>query len=87
MTPLTQTTRQSLRFVIPGGSGQVGQLLARGLQAQGHSVIIIGRSPAEGTSSLTWDGRSLGPWAQSFEDADVIINLAGRTVDCRYGRR
>ncbi|MBL4632647.1 MAG: DUF1731 domain-containing protein [Kofleriaceae bacterium] len=84
MTPKKQTERQSLRFVIPGGSGQVGQVLARGLRAKGHTVTLIGRNPAEGTSSLAWDGQSLGPWAQSFENADVIINLAGRTVDCRY---
>ncbi len=84
MTPKKQKPQQSLRFVIPGGSGQVGQVLARGLRAQGHSVVIIGRNPGEGTSVFAWDGQSLGPWAQSFENADVIINLAGRTVDCRY---
>lgn len=84
MTNETQLATQRYRFVILGGSGQVGQLLARQLRTKGHRVIIIGRSPAKDSESSSWDGRTLGPWVQSFEDADVIINLAGRSVNCRY---
>jgi uncharacterized protein (TIGR01777 family) len=36
---------------------------------------------------LPWDGRNLGSWASELEEADVVINLAGRSVDCRYHER
>jgi uncharacterized protein (TIGR01777 family) len=66
-----------MKIVIPGGSGQVGALLARSLQAE---VIVLGR----GGSGVQWDGRTLGPWARELEGADAVINLAGRSVNCRY---
>ena len=33
---------------------------------------------------VAWDARTFGPWTAELEDADVVINLAGRTVNCRY---
>jgi uncharacterized protein (TIGR01777 family) len=37
--------------------------------------------------TLHWDGREPGPWTESLEEADVVINLAGRSVDCRYNTK
>ncbi|MCC6999864.1 MAG: DUF1731 domain-containing protein [Deltaproteobacteria bacterium] len=74
-----------MRIVIPGGSGQIGQVLARALVAEAHDVVILsrgGRPPAG--RAVAWDGRTLGPWAQEVDGADAVINLAGRTVNCRY---
>lgn len=71
-----------MRIVIPGGSGQVGQVLARGLRARGHTVQIIGRSVAD--PALRWDGRTPGPWCEAIDGADAVISLAGRSVSCRY---
>lgn len=71
-----------MKIVIPGGSGQVGQLLKRSLEAKGHAVVLLSRSGRDG--SVVWDGRTLGPWAAEIDGADVVINLAGRTVNCRY---
>lgn len=74
-----------MKVVIPGGSGQVGQLLARHFIAQNHEVVILCRGaevPAGRT--VSWDGRTLGTWANEIDGADVVINLAGRTVNCRY---
>ncbi|MGB1016908.1 MAG: NAD-dependent epimerase/dehydratase family protein, partial [Nannocystaceae bacterium] len=71
-----------MKIVIPGGSGQVGQLLKRSLEAKGHAVVILSRSGRDG--SVVWDGRTLGPWTAEIDGADVVINLAGRTVNCRY---
>jgi uncharacterized protein (TIGR01777 family) len=77
-----------MKIVIPGGSGQVGTILARSLHAEGHEVVILSRSP--GTApwrSVDWDAKTLGGWAREVDGADVVINLAGRSVNCRYNAR
>ncbi|MFD9700749.1 epimerase [Lentzea sp. NPDC059081] len=68
-----------MKIVIPGGTGQVGTVLRRALTASGHEVVVIGRS-----GGVHWDGATLGPWAKEIDGADVVINLAGRSVSCRY---
>ena len=74
-----------LRIALPGGTGQIGQKLSRYFIEQGHDVTIIGRYPRPGEwKSVHWDARELGPWADSIDGADVVINLAGRSVNCRY---
>lgn len=70
-----------MRIVVPGGSGHVGQMLRRHFKKNGATVVTIGRSR---DADVLWDGKTLGPWTQCLESADVVINLAGRTVDCRY---
>ena len=75
-----------MKVVIPGGSGQVGTLLARAFQARGDEVVVLSRGPQEAPCRVVaWDARSLGPWAAELDGADVVINLAGRSVNCRYG--
>jgi len=74
-----------MKLVIPGGSGQVGTLLARAFQRDGHDVTVLSRSA--GTAPwriLTWDAATLGNWADELDGADAVINLAGRNVNCRY---
>lgn len=76
-----------MKIVIPGGSGQVGHLLARELAGAGHDVVVISRSGDAGAGrwrSTLWDGRTMGDWASELDGADVVINLAGRSVNCRY---
>ena len=74
-----------MRFVIPGGSGQVGVVLARALQGRGHEVVVLSRAPVPAPwRAVAWDAQTLGPWAREFEGADVVVNLAGRSVNCRY---
>jgi uncharacterized protein len=74
-----------MKIVIPGGNGQVGALLARSFQADGHEVVMLGRSQGSGqTRSVIWDAKTLGDWVQELENADAVINLAGRNVNCRY---
>lgn len=78
-------SNRPLRIVIPGGSGQVGLLLARHFHALGHQVSVLSRGPsAEPWQTVHWDGRSIGPWVEELEGADVCINLAGRSINCRY---
>ncbi len=74
-----------LRIVIPGGSGRLGQILASHFQEQGHHVTVLTRGPYTAPwQTVHWDGATLGPWTEHLEGADVCINLAGRSVNCRY---
>jgi uncharacterized protein (TIGR01777 family) len=74
-----------LRIVIPGGSGQVGRVLARHFQQRGHHVTILTRGPHTAQwQTVHWDGMNPGLWTQYLEGADVCINLTGHSVNCRY---
>ncbi len=66
------------KIVIAGGTGFVGKYLARKFKESGNEVIIISRQPAH----VNW----IDPEAISvaLEDAEMLINLAGKSVDCRY---
>ncbi len=72
-----------MKVVIPGGSGQLGGLLVREFRARGEEVVVLGRG-ASGPGGVEWDGRTLGAWAQQIDGSDLVINLAGRNVNCRY---
>ena len=74
-----------MRVVIPGGSGQVGTVLARAFQGEGHDVVVLSRTPqARPWRVVAWDGRTAGGWQSEVDGADAVINLAGRSVNCRY---
>ena len=76
-----------MKVVIPGGSGQVGTVLARAMQAAGHDVVVLSRRPeSRSWRVVAWDSATLGEWAAEIDGADVVINLAGRSVNCRYTR-
>lgn len=75
-----------MKIVIPGGTGQVGALLARAFLANGHEVVLFSRGGTGAARVVPWDGRTVGPWASEIDGADVVINLAGRSVNCRYTR-
>lgn len=77
-------------IVIFGANGFLGRYLCRHFARNGKEVVAIARS-REGWSGdgmfLEWDGKTLGPWALALEGAEAVINLAGRSVDCRYTAR
>ena len=74
-----------MKIVIPGGSGQVGTLLAREFHGNGHEVMVLSRTPeAAPWRTAAWDAVTLGDWTQEVEGADAVINMAGRSVNCRY---
>lgn len=77
-----------MKTVIPGGSGQVGRILARHFHEQGHAVTVLSRTPqAAPWRTMTWDGLTPGAWVAELEQSDVCINLAGRSVNCRYSAK
>lgn len=74
-----------MRILIPGGSGQVGTILARHLHAGGHEITILSRKPKLAPwRTLPWDGLTEGPWASEIDSSDAVIHLSGRSVNCRY---
>lgn len=74
-------------IVIFGANGFLGRYLCRHFARQGKEVVAVARS-RDGWSGdgmfLEWDGRTPGPWALALEGAEAVINLAGRSVNCRY---
>lgn len=72
-----------MKIVIPGGTGQVGTILNRALTAAGHDVVVLTRRPTR-DREVRWDGETLGRWAELIDGSDIVINLAGRSVSCRY---
>jgi len=58
-----------------------------GFHAEGHDVVVLSRRPADGAApwrTAVWNGETRGAWAGELDGGDVVINLAGRSVDCRY---
>jgi uncharacterized protein len=74
-----------MKIVIAGGTGQVGILVARAFQADGHDIVVLSRNPRTANWRVVpWDAETDGDWGTEIDGADVVINMAGRSVDCRY---
>jgi len=74
-----------MKVVIPGGSGQVGTILARAFHGDGHDVVVLSRRPdVRPWRVVAWDGSTCGDWQGEIDGCDVVINLTGRSVNCRY---
>ncbi len=82
-TPLPLKGR---RIVIAAGTGFLGRSLTTWFQARGDGVVVLTRRIVGDCEArqVLWDGESLGDWARELEGAASLINLAGRSVDCRY---
>ena len=75
------------KVVIAGGSGFLGQILSDHFKQQGYLVTVLSRNHRLDRGAVRyvkWDGQTLGHWVASLEGADVLINLNGKSVDCRY---
>ena len=74
-----------MKIIIPGGSGQIGTLLARSFHGDRHEVVVLSRKPTRSPWHVVpWDAVTLSEWSKELEGADAVINLAGRSVNCRY---
>ena len=75
------------KIILPGGSGFLGRTLAKHFASQGDEVVVLTRGQTGSSKtyrSVHWDAETIGDWAVELENADAVINLAGRTVNCRY---
>lgn len=78
------------KIVLAGGSGFLGHTLASHFLKSGHAVTVLSRAPKTGTTGvreIMWDASLAGDWVCELEDAFAVINLAGRSVNCRYHTR
>lgn len=76
-----------MKIIIAGGSGHVGAVLLRAFAEDGAETVVLSRSTrpiVNATRVVKWDGETIGEWRHEFDGSDVVINLAGRSVDCRY---
>lgn len=83
---MTATAAPS-RIVLAGGSGFIGRALTARLRAEGHDVVVLtrtARARTDGVREVAWDGRSSGPWAKEIDGAAAVINLTGKSVNCRH---
>ncbi|HEX7314060.1 MAG TPA: TIGR01777 family oxidoreductase [Pyrinomonadaceae bacterium] len=75
------------RVVLAGGSGFLGRALAEAFARAGYEPVVLTRKVKKTRSrvrQVEWDGRALGAWARELEGAAAVVNLAGRSVDCRH---
>ena len=84
MANVSQPLPKRRRIVLPGGSGNIGDLLAKHFHAQGDEVIVLSRKPrAAPWTVLPWDAHTEGAWIDALEGADACIGLSGRSVNTR----
>lgn len=72
-------------IILAGGEGFLGKVLQGAFPEK--QIYVLSRSTHpdyENVKYLLWDGMNIGPWSSYFEGAEAVINLAGRSVDCRY---
>ena len=69
------------KIIIAGGTGFVGKYLNKKFATAGYEVVIISRSK----SHISWDNTPL--ITEALENAAILINLAGKSVDCRYNEK
>ncbi|RYU90518.1 TIGR01777 family protein [Mucilaginibacter terrigena] len=75
------------KIILAGGNGQIGKALAGYYKGIADEIIILSRKPAPAKGNiktLVWDGRTPGDWAKELEGADLLVNLCGKNVNCRY---
>jgi uncharacterized protein (TIGR01777 family) len=76
-----------MKIILAGGTGFIGQHLADHFISKGDEIVIFSRSNKPGKDKLRfvqWDGKTLGIWKNEIDGADVVINLAGKSINTRY---
>lgn len=75
------------KIIIAAGTGFLGQVLINYFIEKYDEIVILtrGKSKIEGKIRFTnWDAKTFSGWENELENAAVLINLAGKSVDCRY---
>lgn len=74
------------KVILAGGSGFLGKCIIDHFKSNAQ-IIVLTRGESrnnENVQYVQWDGKTLGTWAELFDGTDVLINLNGKSVDCRY---
>src|SRR5690606_5841939 len=75
------------KIVIAGGSGHLGTLLKAAFLDVGWEDVILSRQrnkKEDGVTYVFWDGEHLGSWVHALEVVDTVINLSGKSIQCRF---
>lgn len=75
------------KIIIAGGDGFLGSKLSAHLHQKGHEIIILSRNKSgkhHNYTYITWDGETIGPWADHLSNSEAVINLSGRPLDTRF---
>ncbi|ADY51858.1 domain of unknown function DUF1731 [Pseudopedobacter saltans DSM 12145] len=78
------------KIVLAGGNGYLGTVFAKYYKDLAREVIILSRkakAKEENIETIVWNGSTKGEWISSLEGADVLINLCGKNVNCRYTQK
>jgi uncharacterized protein (TIGR01777 family) len=78
------------KIILAGGSGFLGGELAKHFTTLGWEIVVLTRNPkprSDQAREVAWDTKSLGAWARELEGATAVVNLTGRSVDCRYNAK
>jgi uncharacterized protein (TIGR01777 family) len=70
-------------IIIAGGSGFLGKVLERYFTDKGYIVKTLTRTPKQ-NNDVYWNAKDLGNWTKDLENTEALINLTGKSVDCRY---
>ncbi|QLG45996.1 TIGR01777 family oxidoreductase [Costertonia aggregata] len=75
------------KLVIAGGSGFLGNAIITYFEDKFDTIIVLTRGKSctkANVRYVTWDAKSLSDWQHEIDGCEVLINMAGRSVDCRY---
>jgi NAD dependent epimerase/dehydratase family enzyme len=75
------------KLIIAAGTGFLGEVLVNHFKGKFEEIVILTRGKSqtiEGIKYVNWNAKTLSGWETELENADVLINLAGKSVDCRY---
>ena len=75
------------KIILAGGNGYLGTVLANYYKGLANQVIILARSPKDqvgNIKTIVWDGKTQGDWIKELPGADLLVNLCGKNVNCRY---
>lgn len=78
-----------MKLVIAGGTGFMGRILVNYLP-DNISIIVLTRTipkQKDRADYILWDGQTLGEWTSCLDNADAVINLCGKSVNCRYNAK
>ena len=74
------------KIIITAANGFLGKALLNFMKDEYEVIALVRNSctEIEGVTYRIWDGKQKGKWFEDIDGAYAIINLAGRSVDCRY---
>ena len=75
------------KIIIAGGTGWLGSAIVGYYRGMQHDLVVLTRSarpPHDGVRYVQWDGCSMGEWYNEFDGADLVINLTGESINCRF---